>query len=161
MDICVECGLDLDGISSAEVIPRVSAGVAAVAEILDAGGEELRARPAPEVWSVLEYAAHIRDVALTYRELIIAAMAVDQPVKQKMFRELRVDMGMYAPETADQVRTSLEIASRLFANTFSTLSREQLQRTAVCLGEVHTMVWVGAHVIHEVEHHLDDIRAQV
>ena len=161
MDVCEGCGLDRDAITADEVIPRVRAGLSGVLGALAPGSPDLARRPAPGVWSVLEYSAHIRDVLLNQREGIIVALVEDEPVKQRMYREQRVDLGMYALETAAEISKSIEVAGRLFTNTFAVLSPEQLARTAVYAGQSRTLLWVGAQAVHEVEHHLADVRAQL
>jgi hypothetical protein len=38
---------------------------------------------------------------------------------------------------------------------------EQLSRTMTYSGQVRTLAWIGAQAVHEVEHHLADVRAQL
>jgi uncharacterized membrane protein len=121
----------------------------------------LAERPAPYVWSVLEYSSHVRDVLLNQREGIIVALVEETPTKQKMYREVRVDLGMYAGESAAEVVRGLQLASELFVRTFGVLNAEQLSRTMTYAGQVRTLAWIGAQAVHEVEHHLADVRTQL
>jgi hypothetical protein len=121
----------------------------------------LAERPAPYVWSVLEYSSHVRDVLLNQREGILVALVEETPTKQKMYREVRVDLGMYAGESAAEVVRGLQLASELFVRTFGVLNAEQLSRTMTYAGQVRTLAWIGAQAVHEVEHHLADVRTQL
>lgn len=161
MDVCEGCGLDRDAITADEVIPRIRAGLSGFLGVLAPGSPGLSRRPGPGVWSVLEYSAHVRDVLLNQREGIIVALVEAEPVKQRMYREQRVDLGMYALETAAEISQGIEAAGRLFTNTFAILTPEQLTRTAIYFGQPRTLRWVGAQAVHEVEHHLGDVRAQL
>lgn len=165
MDFCAVCGFDFNAIAADLIVPRIRTGVSEICEILDPGATlavspELTTRRAPDVWSPLEYAAHVRDLLLHDRGTIAAALAEDTPTRQRMFSDLRVDVGMYAHELAAETAQGLGVATGLFAASFTVLSPSQLERTAVCFDEPHTLLWVGALAVHEVEHHLGDIRAQ-
>jgi hypothetical protein len=78
-----------------------------------------------------------------------------------MYREVRVDLGMYAGESAAEVVRGLQLASELFVRTFGVLNAEQLSRTMTYAGQVRTLAWIGAQAVHEVEHHLADVRTQL
>lgn len=158
MDVCEVCGLDRDAIGADEVIPRVQAGVDGFLDVLSSDSPSLAQRPTPDSWSVLEYSGHIRDVLLNQREGIVVALIEHEPVKQKMYRDERVNLGMYAPETAAEISQGIEVAGRLFVNTYRVLTSEQLSRTVIYVGEPRTLAWVGAQAVHEVEHHLADVR---
>src|SRR4051812_29207857 len=47
--------------------------------LLSEAGPELRARPEPEVWSALEYAAHSRDITALHGYGVEQALTLDEP----------------------------------------------------------------------------------
>jgi hypothetical protein len=47
--------------------------------LLSEAGSELRARPEPEVWSALEYAAHSRDITALHAFRVEQALTLDEP----------------------------------------------------------------------------------
>ena len=71
--VCADCGFAWGG------LPASSFGVALAslqqryAERLTADAGSLRRRPAPDVWSPLEYACHVRDVLWAQRERVYLA----------------------------------------------------------------------------------------
>jgi hypothetical protein len=57
---CEQCGFAADSFAPGEVAERIRANAAAWPEVL--GRPDAAVRPSPDVWSPLEYAAHVRDV---------------------------------------------------------------------------------------------------
>lgn len=124
------------------------------------GGDPHR-RPAPEVWSPLEYAAHVRDVLLVQRDRLVVALVEDGPSFTPMYREQRVDLLGYADEDQSAVLAGLGVAADLLARLLERLTPQQLARTCTYGYPEPRRVdvgWVAQHTMHEVEHHLDDIR---
>ena len=83
---CEECGFDYEALDPADVPAAIRAFAkryrAPLTRFLrDEDGDSLvRQRPAPEVWSALEYAAHMRDVFANYDRWIRQCLAEDRPV---------------------------------------------------------------------------------
>jgi hypothetical protein len=125
-----------------------------------AGERALRTRSSPTVWSPLEYACHVRDVLLVQRERLIAALVQDCPAVAPMQRDERVDLAHYAQERTDEVVAGIELGSILFERVFRDLAPAQLSRPVVYnFPEPATrdVAWVGAHTLHELQHHLVDM----
>ena len=88
----------------------------------------------------------------------------DEPTPFPLYREERVNIGLYANETPRSVSDGLEVAAQLFTGTFETLRLDYLDRTLVYgypVAAVRTLGWTGAQVVHECEHHLSDVRENV
>ena len=49
----------------------------------------LRRRPAPEIWSPIEYLCHVRDVFVSHLIRLYRARTEDDPVLEPMFNDLR------------------------------------------------------------------------
>lgn len=159
MESCAVCGFEWDSVDPGEVAGRLQAGVTALRALLVVNGAE--DRPSPQRWSVLEYAAHLRDVMFNVRDRIILGAIEDNPEPKKLYPDARVDLGLYAADTAAVLDADLAVASGLFLRTLAALSPAQMQRPifyAWPTPATRTLNWAAAQVLHEVEHHLDDAR---
>jgi hypothetical protein len=160
-EACPTCEFEWDVVDPEEVSARVNAAIGRLATILSANAESADIRPEPARWSALEYGAHVRDVLLNVRDRLILTAVEDHPSPPPLYREERVALNLYAHESASTIAADLEFAARLFTTTFDILRTEHLERTLVYsrqLGETRTLGWTGAQVLHECEHHLDDVR---
>jgi hypothetical protein len=119
-----------------------------------------RIRLEPEVWSVLEYACHMRDVLLVQRDRAIAALVDVRPTFSPMYRDERVELAHYASQGVETVTAQIDMAASLFALVFDGLGEAQLRRPLVYqfpqVAE-RDVAWLGRHTVHEGEHHLLDI----
>ena len=157
---CEGCGFEWDVIAAVQVAPGIVDATHAIAgRVRDAGPAAAR-RPAPDRWSAVEYAAHVRDVLLNVRDRIIQTLVEDEPTYAMLWRDERVDRGLYAGDTAEQVADEVEFAGSLFARTFDRIDGAGLERTGVYAFPVavpRTVRWIGAQALHEARHHLADI----
>lgn len=158
------CHFEWARIAPSEVSPRIHDAVGQMATILVAHAAIATQRPEPDRWSALEYGAHLRDVMVNVRDRIILAVVEDVPSPYPLYREERVTLGLYANETVPIVAADLESAASLFTRTFDTLRTDYVERTMIysrLLGDERTIGWTGAQVLHECEHHLQDVRDNV
>jgi hypothetical protein len=84
------------------------------------------------------------------------------PEFKPLYREERVDLGLYAADTPEVVVAELAMAAGLFARTFATLEAEQLAREVQYTYPVvatRTVLWMAQQAVHEVEHHHGDVEA--
>ena len=82
---------------------------------------------------------------------------------EPMNRDGRVDADGYAEQDPARVARQLEEAAYLFANVLARLAPADWDRTVMYnypkLFE-RSMRWVAVHTVHEVRHHLLDVRRQ-
>ncbi|MGI8311078.1 DinB family protein [Saccharopolyspora hattusasensis] len=138
--------------------------VAEYAELLSADPVVLRRRATPQLWSPLEYACHMRDVLLVQRERLLAARRSDSPVTEPMGRDDRVEHDGYIHQQPADVARQLHDAALLFAHGLDQLGPEDWERTlSVPYPEiaVRSLRWFAVHTLHELRHHLLDIRRQL
>jgi hypothetical protein len=161
---CPECGFSYELAAAPSAGVRISEGAATMADLLERGGPSIRSRPSPAVWSVLEYGCHVRDVLLVQRDRVYAARLVERPACHSMGRDERVDYDGYGAQDPADVARQLRDAALLFANALARLDDVAWERTL----EYHypeprerTLRWVAVHTVHEVRHHLGDVRAQL
>lgn len=128
--------------------------------LAEAEERQLRRRPAPDVWSPLEYACHARDVLIAQRERVYLALVEERPSLARMNREERVVSARYAEESVADVRADLAVAFRLVRTALTGRSAEAWSRSFVYnypQPAEHDLAWIGRHTLHECEHHLVDI----
>ena len=157
---CQECGFSYEAEATAAAIRD---GVGEVEDLL-LGSSELRARQQPEVWSPLEYGCHLRDVLLVQRERVLAARRSDRYVCTSMGRDERVDHDGYRSQEPEDVARQLADAAQLFGNVLDRLDAADWMRVVIYPYPEPTersLRWVAAHTLHEVRHHLMDIRRQL
>jgi hypothetical protein len=158
---CPVCGFVWDAIDPHEVSPRINAAIGQFATIVVANAATALRRPTPERWSAVEYAAHLRDVVLNVRDRLILTVVEDLPSPFPLYREERVALQLYANDTPTSVASDLEFAARLFTSTFDVLRVNYLERRLIysrILGDERSLGWTGAQVLHECEHHLEDVK---
>ncbi len=134
------------------------------ADLLRAEPAVLRRRSTPHMWSPLEYACHMRDVLLAQRERVLAARRLDTPVAEPMGRDERVEHDGYARQRPADVARQLQDATLLFTNVLDRLSASDWERTLVYPYPEHeerSLRWIAVHTLHELRHHLLDIRRQL
>jgi hypothetical protein len=117
-------------------------------------------RPSAKRWTATEYAAHVRDVLLTLRDRLVVGLVEDVPTFTAMYRDERVAMGLYRPDTPDAVAGELRAATAMFNRLFEVVDPAQLGREVmygVPTPVRRSLLWMGQQAVHEVEHHGSDI----
>jgi hypothetical protein len=160
MEACEVCGFVWESVGAEEIPRRVVVGASEIAELVL--GEPVLAveRPSPDRWSMVEYASHVRDVLVNLRDRFVVGLVEENPSFKPLYRDQRVDLGLYATDAADLVAAELEVAAGLFARTFGRLDQEQLARPcrySFPAESQRTLLWMGQQAVHEVEHHRGDV----
>ncbi|AGP61560.1 hypothetical protein OEM_00240 [Mycobacterium intracellulare subsp. yongonense 05-1390] len=161
---CAGCGFayDLRRATSAGHDIRALASEAVV--LLSNNEIGVRSRSCPDVWSPLEYACHVRDVLLVQRERVLAARRANGHDCASMGRDERAEHDGYSEQDPAEVARQLADAAALFSNVLARLSDDDWDRTVIYhYPETHerSLRWVAVHTVHELQHHLLDIRRQL
>lgn len=164
MERCEDCGFNFEALRRDDVSPRVlAAGRAIVAALGDTPGSA-KTRPDPGRWSNVEYVAHVRDVLLTIRDRLVIGLVETNPAFKSLYRDERVDLGLYASDAADAVAAELECAAAMLTRLFDAIDPTQLGRM-VQYGSPdpvpRSLLWMGFQAVHESEHHLGDIEENI
>lgn len=161
--LCGGCGFVYDEGAFASAAASIRSGVDEVAAVLRSrGSSSASVRPAPGVWSPVEYGCHLRDVLLVQRERgILALVSKEPPSLAPMSRDERVALEGYGSSSAEDVARQLVDAAALFTNVLDRLDGEGWSRTLRYndpVERVRTLRWLAVHTLHEVQHHLADVR---
>jgi hypothetical protein len=159
VDLCAQCGFTYATVAADALPGRLVAFPPRYATALRAAPDPRR-RPAPEVWSPLEYTCHVRDVFDVQRERLATALRVDAPEFPPMGRDERAVTERYNEQDPDVVLAELAAAAEALAAAFAALDAAQWDRVGVYPWpepRERSMLWLGRHTVHEGEHHLLDI----
>lgn len=165
MDRCDECGYVYEDHGALRLAEKVASLGPRYGERLrvptgaDDGGV-LRWRPRPQVWSALEYACHVRDVLLAQRERLFLTLVEDCPSFVPIYVEQRVILARYAAQDPGRVADQVDMAAALAADAFGHVDGAGWRRECVYNFPAparRSIAWLGAHTLHEGEHHLDDV----
>lgn len=161
---CIDCDFTYDIGQALAAGDNIQELIAEVGAIFRNTEIDTRSRPDPEVWSPLEYGCHLRDVLLVQRERVLAARRVNGADCAPMGREERVDHDGYNEQEPADVIRQLSDAATLFSNVLARLTADDWDRTVVYnYPETYerSLRWLAVHTVHDVQHHLLDIRRQV
>jgi hypothetical protein len=158
---CKRCGLAYLALDVDTALGLVAEATATLAALLPSVEEAvLRRRPAPQVWSVVEYACHIRDVLLTYSVRVHRGVLEERPALDPMYGDWRAERFGYAAMPLDVLLVELGAAATGFAAEVGTVREDAWERTVVRRpSEVRTVRWLVRQAAHECVHHLADVTA--
>lgn len=153
---CADCGLNPAELSVAQVADMARSQQTSWAQLLD--NPFARQRPSSQVWSGLEYAAHVADVfdlAILRTELMLdehdptfANWDQDQTAVEKAYFTLH----------ASDVIEDIGLHSSHYADLLSAIPIELLSRTGKRSdGARFSIESFAKYLIHDPMHHLDDV----
>jgi hypothetical protein len=153
---CPECGFDAPSLGRDQIAPTVRGATDRFAEAL--GGADVRVRPAPEVWSTLEYACHLRDVCRIYQGRVRLMLDDDDARFADWDQDATAAEADYAHQDPDQVRTELMGAAVAVAAEFDGVTDAGWARTGLRSdGSAFTVESLGRYMAHDLVHHVWDI----
>ncbi len=159
---CAECGLDYEAIPADEAIVAIRGFGrryrAPLTRLLRGEDESvLRARPAPETWSALEYAAHVRDVFAKYAGWVSLILAEDGPVLEGLTPDEEVVALAYNTQVPATVVAELADRAESLASAFEAVPADGWQRVGTRRGREFSVEILARRAVHEGSHHLLDI----
>jgi len=161
---CDECGFVYEPNEAEQAGQSITLAVESLADILRLPSANLAQRRNPSIWSALEYGCHVRDVLLVQRERVLLGRRTDRPSLEPMGRDERVEHDGYALQEPVDVARQLTEAARMFANDLARLGPDDWDRVVLYNypePRERSLRWVGVHTLHEVRHHLLDVRRQL
>jgi hypothetical protein len=155
---CPECGFaaqDVDprgiGATVRDLTPR---WVSALAR------QDATVRPAPAVWSTLEYGAHVRDVLRIFDGRLALMLDQDDPLFENWDQDATAVAERYDLQDPAFVANQLVDAADAIAARFDEVRDDQWERPGRrSNGSAFTVRTLGQYFLHDVVHHLHDVHA--
>ena len=156
--VCDECGFDPTSVDRQDLSRAIEATTARWTEVLarpDAGS-----RPAPAVWSALEYGCHVRDVHSTFAGRVRSMLALDNPRFANWDQDATAVAERYweqdPPTVARELAAAAQDAGAAFEDASDDASWDRPGTRSN--GSVFTVESIGRYYLHDVVHHLHDVR---
>ena len=152
---CQECGFrpqppEQTGGRLRATIPLWTAALAA---------PEANQRPAPTVWSTVEYACHVRDTCRIFRERLQSMLAHDDPMFANWDQDATAVAEDYFAQSPDEVAQQLTREAEATAAAFDAIKSDQLARPGRrSNGSVFTVGTFAVYFLHDIEHHVYDVQ---
>jgi hypothetical protein len=154
---CDECGFDVGTVSGRQVAARLRANAASWSVVLLHA--DVRARPEPQVWSPLEYACHVRDVCRVFESRVNLMRLQVDPAFENWDQDATAVADAYGAQDPAAVSVELSAAAEAAATAFDAVADGDWQRTGRrSNGSVFTIETLGQYFIHDLTHHLHDVR---
>jgi hypothetical protein len=157
---CEQCGLFAGEVEPGDVAERASLAAGEWVQILLSSPAVTR-RPKPDVWSPLEYGAHVRDVFRLFHGRLVLMLVEDEPTFANWDQDETAINDHYAEQDPDTVAEELAEAAASFSARLAALEPSQLDRRARRSDGVEfTVRTLGQYFLHDVVHHLWDVTGQ-
>ena len=163
MPPCEECGFDYEALDPADAPAAIRSFAkryrAPLTRFLrDEDGDALvRQRPAPAVWSALEYAAHVRDVFESYDRWIRQILVEDRPVLEGPGPDELVTLHRYNDDDPVAVADALAAHAEQLAATVEAVPADAWDRVGRRREEERSVRLHARRAVHEGSHHLLDV----
>jgi DinB superfamily len=157
---CPECGLSAGDIALDQIGLRAFVAAEEWVQILRSS-PAVTARPQPQVWSPLEYGAHVRDVFRLFDTRLQLMLTEDDPTFANWDQDETAIRERYAEQDPEVVADELEPAAQHMVEHIQALRPDQLGRTGRRSdGSEFTVVTLLQYFLHDVIHHLWDVTGQ-
>jgi hypothetical protein len=154
---CPECGYDAGSFRAEDVGARLRRNAQEWPPVLARG--DAAERPRPAVWSALEYACHVRDVHVLYLRRLDRMLTEDDPRYDNWDQDATAVQRRYTDQDPAAVAVDLQSAAAALAARFDSVEGEAWQRRGRRGdGASFTVDTFSRYLLHDVEHHLWDVR---
>jgi len=154
---CSQCGFDATATPGTEVARWIRETADAYVHVLTRPGA--RRRPAPDTWSPTEYACHVRDVHRVFGERVRLMLDQDDPQFENWDQDRTAVEERYADQHPDAVSDELVRAAAEVADLYDAVPAGAWDRRGRrSNGSVFTVDSLARYHLHDVVHHLWDIR---
>ncbi|MGZ4692236.1 MAG: DinB family protein [Acidimicrobiales bacterium] len=153
---CPECGFDATDLAREQIGSTTRRVVVRFEGFLDAG--DVRIRPAPDVWSTLEYACHVRDVGRIFGERLRLMLDEDGPQFPNWDQDETALVDRYDQQDPAVVAVELAASGLALADAYDAVRPDQWSRTGYrSNGSAFTVESLGRYMVHDLVHHVWDI----
>ncbi|MGH3456896.1 DinB family protein [Aeromicrobium sp.] len=155
---CPECGLEAGEVDPTAVGDRVRATLPRWEAAL--GRDDARERPDDDTWSPTEYACHVRDVFRVFAARTELMLEQDDPELENWDQDETAVADHYDQQDPADVAPQLVEAGERVAGVFDDVPDDAWARTARRSdGASFTVATLAQYFLHDVEHHLHDVKA--
>jgi hypothetical protein len=151
---CRECGFTPQPVRSTgdrlrAIMPRWRAALAR---------PDAAARPAPAVWSPVEYACHVRDTCRIFRQRLELMLREDDPTFPNWDQDATAVAEDYFHQAPAEVADQLAAEAEATAAAFDGVRPQQWDRPGLRgNGSVFTVRTFAVYFLHDVVHHVHDV----
>ncbi len=154
---CPECGFDAAAVAPDDFAALVREN--ADDWVRGLAADDVATRPTADVWSPLEYACHVRDVHRIFGGRVRQMLEEDDPLFANWDQDVAAVEGKYGTQSPEVVGVELIAAAEAVASTYASVSGDQWARPGRrSNGSVFTVASIGRYHLHDVVHHIHDIR---
>ena len=154
---CPDCGFDARTVAGRQVAARLRANASRWQAVLER--TDVRVRPQPRVWSPLEYGCHVRDVCRVFESRVNLMLSQVDPSFEDWDQDAAAIADAYAMQDPAVVGDELSAAAESIAAAFDEVGEGDWQRNGFrSNGSVFTIETLGQYCLHDLTHHLDDVR---
>jgi DinB family protein len=157
---CAVCGFDGAAFDDGALIAALNGLGARWTTLLASAGSDFRCRPAPNVWSAIEYAAHSRDITALHCFGVEQSLTQNEPVYPAIAADDLIETASvgYGAEDPEVVVIALDGEARHVARLVSNTPDGAWQRGLTIGEERMTVRRLLEHALHDSTHHLDDVQ---
>ncbi|MGW0158552.1 DinB family protein [Mycobacterium sp. NPDC003323] len=157
---CPDCGFDPASVRPADVPERIRADAADWVHRL--AGADVRSRPAPGVWSDLEYGCHIRDVHRIFDHRVQLMLTEDDPRFPNWDQDETAIADDYAAQDPAVVAGELFDAATAVADRYDRVPTDAWSRRGLrSNGSEFTVATIAVYHLHDIVHHAWDVTGRV
>jgi DinB superfamily len=115
-------------------------------------------RPAPTVWSPVEYGCHVRDTSRLFRQRLELMLAQDDPEFDNWDQDVTAVEDDYFHQDPTEVAAALADEAEATAAAFDTVRSDQWDRPGRrSNGSTFTIGTFAIYFLHDIEHHVHDV----
>lgn len=157
---CPDCGLASGTVDRADLGRLMRDNAASWSAALTA--PRVTERPRPDVWSVTEYACHVRDVHVLFAQRVALMLTEHDPEFANWDQDVTAVESRYDLADPAKVGPQLVAAAQAVAAAYEAVSDESWSRPGRrSNGDAFTVESIGRYHLHDVVHHLWDVAGAV
>ena len=155
---CPDCGFDAPAFDHDEMPVALRANAIVWQAVLQRA--DVQDRPAPEVWSALEYACHVRDVFRIFDVRLGLMLSEDDPTFPNWDQDATAVEESYREQDPDRVAAEIAVAAEQLATRFEEVAGDQWTRPGTrSNGSRFTVDSMARYALHDLVHHVSDVGA--
>lgn len=155
---CSDCGFDAAAVGGAEIASLVTAYTTPWKDVL--ARPDVATRPDPTTWSPLEYACHVRDVCDLFADRVQLMLDEDGARFANWDQDVTAVESRYDEQSPSVVADEIPVAAARLSAAYAGLSPSEFERRGFrSNGSEFTVLTLGRYGLHDLAHHLWDVRA--